>query len=97
MRLNRLLGVSGMVWLAVLTACQEDSPPTSPSDRQPGISAKKSSSQSHTYLVSFGDDAPSDLAARLERAGGKVKHDWRTEGNCAVEADNVTAPNSYML
>jgi subtilisin family serine protease len=87
MRLNRLLGVSGMVLLAVLTACQEDSPPTSPSDSQPGISAKKSSSQSHTYLVSFGDDAPSDLAARLERAGGKVKKIRAEAGVASVTSD----------
>jgi subtilisin family serine protease len=87
MRLDRLLGLSGTLLLGVLTACQEDSPPTSPSDNQPGISAKKSSSQSNTYLVSFGDNAPGDLAARIEQAGGKVKKIRREAGVASVTSD----------
>jgi subtilisin family serine protease len=69
MRLNRILCWSSCVLLVGLNACQQDSAPTSP-DSSPVALAK----QSATYVISFGTTAPSDLAARIENAGGKLKH-----------------------
>ena len=75
--------------LVGLTACQQDSAPTSPSDR-PSISVKKSSTQGSLYLVSFSATAPTDLQARLTTAGGKVKRIFKGAGIAKVESD---APN----
>ena len=41
MRVNRIVGWSGTLLLVSLTACQQDSAPTSPLDSSPAISAKK--------------------------------------------------------
>lgn len=82
MRLNRILCWSGSL-LLVLAACQSDSGPTSPSNILPVALAK----QSATYLISFGAGAPSDLTARIERAGGKVKKISMDAGVASVTSD----------
>ena len=68
--------------LVGLTACQQDSP-TDPTATPPIAFAKKSP----TYLISLGTTAPADLAARLQRAGGKVKKINREAGVATVESD----------
>jgi subtilisin family serine protease len=66
-----------------LTACQKDSDPTAPIDTPSLASAKKTP----TYLISLGTSAPADLAARLERVGGKVKKINFEAGLATVESD----------
>lgn len=68
--------------LVGLTACQEDAP-TDPTATPPIAFAKQSS----TYLISLGATAPADLAARLERAGGKVKKINREAGVATATSD----------
>ena len=85
MRLTRI-GWSGTLLLVGLTACQQDSPTTSPSD-SPAVSAKKSSTQSSSYLISFAESAPSDLAARIEAAGGTVKKMRKDAGVASATSD----------
>jgi lantibiotic leader peptide-processing serine protease len=83
MRFARSLGSAGIALLAGLTACQQDSP-TDPTAAPPVALAK---SKSPTYLISLGSTAPADLAARLERAGGRIKKVDREAGIASVESD----------
>src|SRR5262245_41920663 len=85
MRLNPILVWGGTALLVGLTACQQDSAPTSPSER-PSISAKQSSTRGSLYLLSFGPNVPADLQARLTAAGGKVKQISREAGIAKVES-----------
>ncbi len=87
MRLNRIVGWSGTLLLVSLSACQPDSAPTSPSESPTNLTAKQASKQSATYLISFGAAAPSDLAARIQRAGGKVKKISRDAGIASAVSD----------
>ena len=86
MRLNPILVWGGTALLVGLTACQQDSAPTSPSER-PSISTKQSSTSGSLYLLSFGPNAPGDLQARLAAAGGKVKKISREAGIAKVESN----------
>jgi subtilisin family serine protease len=87
MRLNRLIGWCGTLLLVGVTACQDDSAPTSPSDLTSAPQSQPSAKKTPTYLISFGETAPADLAARLESAGGKVKKINREIGVASVESD----------
>ena len=75
MRLVRNSVLGSCLLLVVITACQPDGP-TGPTATPPVAFAK----QSPTYLISLGLTAPTDLAARLELAGGKVKKINREAG-----------------
>lgn len=87
MRLNRLVGWSGTFLLVGITACQDGSAPTSPSDTSPAVSPQQSAKKSPTYLISFAETVPSDLAARIVSAGGKVKKINKAAGVASVESD----------
>jgi subtilisin family serine protease len=76
-----------MVVLIGIAACQDDPAPTAPSDTSPTLSTPQSAKQSKTYLISFAESAPGDLAARLASAGGKVKKINREAGVASVESD----------
>jgi lantibiotic leader peptide-processing serine protease len=85
MRLARLQTCCALVVVLGMVACQSDSP-TAPLATPAKISAL-SASKSPTYLVSIGASAPADLAARLEKAGGRIKKLSRKAGVAAVESD----------
>jgi subtilisin family serine protease len=76
-----------MVVLVGIAACQDDPAPTAPSDASPTLSTPQSAKQSKTYLISFAESAPGDLAARLASAGGNVKKINREAGVASVESD----------
>ena len=84
MRLNRLLGLS---WDAVARSPHRLSE-TQPRPLRPIASPTSQQLQeTPTYLVSFADNAPADLAARIEQAGGKVKKLRREAGVASVTSD----------
>jgi subtilisin family serine protease len=76
-----------MVVLIGIAACQDDTAPTAPSDTSPTLTTPPSAKQSKTYLISFAESAPGDLAARLAGAGGQVKKINREAGVASVESD----------
>jgi lantibiotic leader peptide-processing serine protease len=86
MRLNRLLGWSGTLLLVGTTACQDDSAPTAPADLTPAAPSQSSAKKAPTYLISFAETAPADLAAQLTKAGGKVKKINKAAGVASVES-----------
>jgi len=65
----------------VVTACSEQNPTTSPSDNQSFASVKK------TYVIALSTGAPSDLATRIERAGGKARKIFPKAGVATAESD----------
>jgi subtilisin family serine protease len=82
MQLNRLCSLSGSVLLLSVIACQPDSPTSSPSEPSLALATK-----SPTYLISIDAAAPADFAAKLERAGGRIKKINRAAGIAVVESD----------
>lgn len=83
MRLARSLCWTGGVLLLALAACQ-DSPTTAPSET-PSLAVVK---QPKTYVIALSSTAPSDLATRVERAGGKVKNHSKKAGVATAESDS---------
>jgi subtilisin family serine protease len=82
MRLNRFCTWSGSVLLLSVIACQPDSSTSSPSEPSLAVATK-----SPTYLISIGATAPADFAARVERAGGRIKKINREVGIASVESE----------
>jgi subtilisin family serine protease len=81
--MNSRLVFSLAAVLAVGACSDRTTDPTLPTDAPSLASSKKSP----TYLISLGTTAPADLAARLERAGGRVKKINREAGVATVESD----------
>jgi len=82
MRLERICSWSGCVLLVGLTACQQDSTPTNPSD--PTVAFAK---QSETYVISLGEMATADLRAQVEKAGGRLQTHSREAGVATAVSD----------
>ena len=82
MRFARSFASIGIVLLTGLTACQ-DSPTTAPT-APPALAGVR---PLKTYVIALSDAAPSDLATRIERAGGKAKKISQKAGVATAESD----------
>jgi subtilisin family serine protease len=65
----------------VLGACGEQNTTTAPTDNQSLATVKK------TYVIALSAGAPSDLATRIERAGGKAKKIFQKARVATAESD----------
>lgn len=88
MRIERRLLWSCTLLVVGVSACQENAPPTSPSESSPIVSAPQSAQKSPTYLISFAASAPGDLEARIASAGGQLKKIHREAGVASAASDD---------